>query len=112
MEREENLNSKAETLDKMFFENDAKYIAEKEIAEDFTKEQINKVFAKIDHDFTVHYLRRVEANVLSARDTLLETNKSLKTQPQFRWMSSEVQDLIMRMDETLDRVYKLLKDIK
>lgn len=102
----------------MFFENDLKYIQEKETAETFTEmidgmslAESAKVIAKMEADFAKHYLQRVESNLLTARDTLLDTNRSLKTQNKFRWMAIEVQDLIMRMDESIDKITKLKKDI-
>lgn len=111
-------NSRVEAIDKMFFENDFKYIQEKETAETFTEmidgmslAESAKVIAKMEADFTKHYLQRVESNLLTARDTLLDTNRSLKTQNKFRWMAIEVQDLIMRMDESIDKITKLKKDI-
>lgn len=111
-------NSRVEAIDKMFFENDLKYIQEKETAETFTEmidgmslAESAKVIAKMEADFTKHYLQRVESNLLTARDTLLDTNRSLKTQNKFRWMAIEVQDLIMRMDESIDKITKLKKDI-
>lgn len=111
-------NSRVEAIDKMFFENDFKYIQEKEAAETFTEmidgmslAESAKVIAKMEADFTKHYLQRVESNLLTARDTLLDTNRSLKTQNKFRWMAIEVQDLIMRMDESIDKITKLKKDI-
>lgn len=117
-ERDES-NSRVEAIDKMFSDIEAKYIAEKEIAETFTemldgmtpKESMD-VIAKMEADFTKHYLQRIESNLLVARDTLLETNRSLKTQSKFRWMSTEIQDLIMRMDEAIDKVTKIKRDIK
>lgn len=114
----ETSNSRVEAIDKMFFENDLKYIQEKETAETFTEmidgmslAESAKVIAKMEADFAKHYLQRVESNLLSARDTLLDTNRSLKTQNKFRWMAIEVQDLIMRMDESIDKITKLKKDI-
>lgn len=114
----ETSNSRVEAIDKMFFENDLKYIQEKETAETFTEmidgmslAESAKVIAKMEADFTKHYLQRVESNLLTARDTLLDTNRSLKTQNKFRWMAIEVQDLIMRMDESIDKITKLKKDI-
>lgn len=111
-------NSRVEAIDKMFFENDLKYIQEKETAETFTEmidgmslAESAKVIAKMEADFAKHYLQRVESNLLTARDTLLDTNRSLKTQNKFRWMAIEVQDLIMRMDESIDKITKLKKDI-
>lgn len=111
-------NSRVEAIDKMFFENDFKYIQEKEAAETFTEmidgmslAESAKVIAKMEADFAKHYLQRVESNLLTARDTLLDTNRSLKTQNKFRWMAIEVQDLIMRMDESIDKITKLKKDI-
>ena len=114
----ETSNSRVEAIDKMFFENDFKYIQEKETAETFTEmidgmslAESAKVIAKMEADFAKHYLQRVESNLLTARDTLLDTNRSLKTQNKFRWMAIEVQDLIMRMDESIDKITKLKKDI-
>lgn len=104
-------DQRTEAIDKMFMEKDIKDLGRNDLAESYDYDWHLKVIQKIDNDFTASYLNRVEVNVLSARDVLLETNKALQKNARHRWMSTEVSDIIMRMDETLDRIAKLKGDI-
>ena len=110
-DQQEKGNPREEAIDKMFMEKDMKDLGRNDIAENYDYDWHLKVIEKIDDDFTRSYLNRVEVNVLSARDILLETNRALLKSPKHRWMSMEVSDIIMRMDETLDRIAKLKGDI-
>lgn len=110
-EQPEKENKREEAIDKMFIEKDMKDLGRNDIAENYDYDWHLKVIEKIDDDFTKSYLNRVEVNVLSARDILLQTNKALLNSPKHRWMSMEVSDIIMRMDETLDRITRLKGDI-
>jgi len=104
-------DKREEAIDKMFMERDMMDLGRNDIAESYDFDWHQKVIEKIEHDFTQSYLNRVEVNVLSARDMLLETNHALQKNQRHRWMASEVSDIIMRMDETLDRIAKLKGDI-
>lgn len=110
-EQQEKENKREEAIDKMFMEKDMKDLGRNDIAENYDYDWHKKVVDKIEHDFTQSYLKRVEANILVARDTLLETNRALQRNQRHRWMATEVSDIIMRMDETLDRIAKLKGDI-
>lgn len=104
-------DKRTEAIDKMFMERDMKDLGRNDFAESYDFDWHLKVIQKIDDDFTKSYLNRVEVNVLAARDTLLETNKALLKCAKHRWMSMEVSDIIMRMDETLDRIAKLKGEV-
>ena len=104
-------DKRTEAIDKMFMERDMKDLGRNDFAESYDFDWHLKVIEKIEHDFTQSYLNRVEVNVLSARDMLLETNRALQKNQRHRWMASEVSDIIMRMDETLDRIAKLKGEV-
>jgi len=104
-------DKRTEAIDKMLMEKDIKDLGRNDFAEAYDFDWHQRVIEKIEHDFTNSYLNRIEVNVLAARDTLLETNRALKSNQKHRWMATEVSDIIMRMDETLDRIAKLKGDI-